>query len=497
MASRTASSKLQDYVQKKKAQRVRADQLRKNRKNREPAPRPNYMNRFKETGIGTVVGDPFSKKSQSQWNNKSGEEKTTETIRDFQNSHHRHFSAPDIHLRAEPTYKRESISKESQHSLASLASDQQSQYTPYVKNLDKKLESIQQEVSYLRRDNSSLRRLIEQMSTQLQTMDSFLRKQNNPMPQLRPSKPLPPADLKKTAFKKPVLKHDFWHDESSQDDDAGDELRRIEAKISLSTQSQLKDLRERNSASKQLRKIKIEQKPEPDRESSDLYEDKVFSKHISEFSKRGSVEFNKEEEEKVSFGLRKEDAVSQIRSFAQGNSIDIFKQKMAEQLQNTENIVEERKMCPECGRKFNVSSFEKHVKHCKKVFKRKRKPFDSKEQRGAVDGNGKELGERKMGGIQWGKRGKKKSKAPEKPRAPKKKNWKTQSSALRDAMRNYTMYDKAKKDGLPPPESAPREDTRTPCPYCNRKFNEAAAERHIPKCKNIINRPKRAKSLRR
>jgi len=33
-------------------------------------------------------------------------------------------------------------------------------------------------------------------------------------------------------------------------------------------------------------------------------------------------------------------------------------------------------------------------------------------------------------------------------------------------------------------------DTRTPCPYCGRKFNEDAAQRHIPKCKTIANRPK-------
>lgn len=28
------------------------------------------------------------------------------------------------------------------------------------------------------------------------------------------------------------------------------------------------------------------------------------------------------------------------------------------------------------------------------------------------------------------------------------------------------------------------------CPYCSRKFSEQVAERHIPNCKNIINKPK-------
>lgn len=29
-----------------------------------------------------------------------------------------------------------------------------------------------------------------------------------------------------------------------------------------------------------------------------------------------------------------------------------------------------------------------------------------------------------------------------------------------------------------------------PCPHCARTFNPTAAERHIPKCKDTVNRPK-------
>ena len=29
-----------------------------------------------------------------------------------------------------------------------------------------------------------------------------------------------------------------------------------------------------------------------------------------------------------------------------------------------------------------------------------------------------------------------------------------------------------------------------PCPHCNRKFNQQAADRHIPKCANITHKPK-------
>jgi len=33
-------------------------------------------------------------------------------------------------------------------------------------------------------------------------------------------------------------------------------------------------------------------------------------------------------------------------------------------------------------------------------------------------------------------------------------------------------------------------DDLVPCPYCNRKFAQNTAERHIPKCKDTVNRPK-------
>jgi len=35
-------------------------------------------------------------------------------------------------------------------------------------------------------------------------------------------------------------------------------------------------------------------------------------------------------------------------------------------------------------------------------------------------------------------------------------------------------------------------DTRVECPYCERRFAETVAERHIPKCRDTVNRPKPA-----
>jgi len=48
---------------------------------------------------------------------------------------------------------------------------------------------------------------------------------------------------------------------------------------------------------------------------------------------------------------------------------------------------------------------------------------------------------------------------------------------------------------LPPPPAADTSDY-VQCPYCNRKFSEGAAERHIPKCKTIkSNKNKRWKNM--
>lgn len=41
-----------------------------------------------------------------------------------------------------------------------------------------------------------------------------------------------------------------------------------------------------------------------------------------------------------------------------------------------------------------------------------------------------------------------------------------------------------KASDLPPPPPLDTSDY-VPCPHCGRRFNEAAADRHIPKCKNI------------
>ncbi len=72
-------------------------------------------------------------------------------------------------------------------------------------------------------------------------------------------------------------------------------------------------------------------------------------------------------------------------------------------------------------------------------------------------------------------------------------DWKQKSNALRDAMKSARETSKAIANGepLPPPVYSGPDLSLVPCPHCGRRFNDKAAERHIPQCKNIIAKPNR------
>jgi hypothetical protein len=71
--------------------------------------------------------------------------------------------------------------------------------------------------------------------------------------------------------------------------------------------------------------------------------------------------------------------------------------------------------------------------------------------------------------------------------ANKMPKWKRDRAALQNALGAGRAAAKAEADGTP--YTAPQGDDfddRVPCPHCGRKFNEIAAERHIPKCSSIV-----------
>ena len=135
--------------------------------------------------------------------------------------------------------------------------------------------------------------------------------------------------------------------------------------------------------------------------------------------------------------------------------------------------------CGRCGRKFNEKSLAVHERVCAKVFSAKKK----KEEVAAEDDEELQArGSKKPVAVSSG--------------LPK---WRKQSQELRLAMQ------RGRGAGSDSPSIADRfepsmggtadyggaqDDGLVMCPHCERRFNEKAAERHIPKCNDIRSKPK-------
>uniref|UniRef100_A0A0R3WAI9 Zinc finger C2HC domain-containing protein 1B n=1 Tax=Taenia asiatica TaxID=60517 RepID=A0A0R3WAI9_TAEAS len=126
--------------------------------------------------------------------------------------------------------------------------------------------------------------------------------------------------------------------------------------------------------------------------------------------------------------------------------------------------------CSVCARKFRADIIEKHENICMKASKRRPKIFDSGKMRA------KGTDERLI-------------------RAEKKRdNWRIKHREFINTIRSAKAYQNAASKGgsslsrpLPPPTIDP---DLIQCQYCNRRFNESAAERHIPFCKEKSEREK-------
>ncbi|XP_063156041.1 zinc finger C2HC domain-containing protein 1A [Candoia aspera] len=124
--------------------------------------------------------------------------------------------------------------------------------------------------------------------------------------------------------------------------------------------------------------------------------------------------------------------------------------------------------CRICGRTFFPTALKKHVPICQKTATKRRKTFDSSRQRA----EGTDISIVK----------------PLKPRPepPKKlSNWRRKHEELIAAIRAAKGVDQVLKEGgkLPPPPPPTYDPDYIQCPYCQRRFNENAADRHINFCK--------------
>jgi hypothetical protein len=142
--------------------------------------------------------------------------------------------------------------------------------------------------------------------------------------------------------------------------------------------------------------------------------------------------------------------------------------------------------CHVCSRRFAPDRIKKHTIACQ-IANKKRKVFDSLKMRVA----GTEAASYVLG--------KKKTLTVEVKSKPQ-NNWREKHKDFIQAIRYAKKMTDVEKSGgnifdmpLPPVSLNP---DYIQCSNCGRKFNQVAASRHIPRCKDIINRPKPPPHLR-
>ncbi|NXQ25271.1 ZC21C protein, partial [Alaudala cheleensis] len=135
--------------------------------------------------------------------------------------------------------------------------------------------------------------------------------------------------------------------------------------------------------------------------------------------------------------------------------------------------------CSFCSRKFLCTRLEKHMSICGKNQGSKRQVFDSSKARA----RGTELEQYQQ----------KSSRSAQSKTPPRKNTWKQKHEALIHIMSQARQMQQNLAQGrkvsdLPPLPPIENSDY-VACTYCSRRFSPRVAERHIPKCKNIKNRP--------
>ncbi|KAM7390648.1 hypothetical protein PAMA_008707 [Pampus argenteus] len=141
---------------------------------------------------------------------------------------------------------------------------------------------------------------------------------------------------------------------------------------------------------------------------------------------------------------------------------------MMEEFEDGEaSFAAELAQCNTCKRCFNPKVLEKHGKICQKSAAKRRKVFDSSRQR--AEGTD----------IPVLKPIKPKAEPPKKP-----SNWRKKHEDFIATIRAAKMVSQVIKEGgpLPPPPPPTYDPDYVQCPFCQRRFNQSAADRHIKFC---------------
>ncbi|XP_053198311.1 zinc finger C2HC domain-containing protein 1A [Scomber japonicus] len=132
--------------------------------------------------------------------------------------------------------------------------------------------------------------------------------------------------------------------------------------------------------------------------------------------------------------------------------------------------------CNTCKRSFNPKVLEKHAKICQKSAAKRRRVFDSSRQR--AEGTDISV-------LKPIKPKSQSASSSEKAEPPKKQsNWRKKHEDFIATIRAAKTVTQVMKDGgpLPPPPPPTYDPDYIQCPYCQRRFNQGAADRHIKFC---------------
>ncbi|XP_043960752.1 zinc finger C2HC domain-containing protein 1A isoform X1 [Gambusia affinis] len=148
-----------------------------------------------------------------------------------------------------------------------------------------------------------------------------------------------------------------------------------------------------------------------------------------------------------------------------------------EEFQDSHTPGEELSQCKTCARFFFPSVLEKHARICQKAAVKRRKVFDSSRQRA----EGTDIPILKpLKPVSQTSAASRKAEPPKKP-----SNWRKKHEDFIASIRAAKAATLAMREGapLPPPPPPTYDPDYIQCPYCQRRFNENAADRHINFCR--------------
>ncbi|KAH8310251.1 hypothetical protein KR044_000229, partial [Drosophila immigrans] len=157
--------------------------------------------------------------------------------------------------------------------------------------------------------------------------------------------------------------------------------------------------------------------------------------------------------------------------------------------------------CRHCGRHFNTERLGKHEEVCQRTMSTKRKIFDASKQRVKGTDNEKYSKNQQRQRQQALPRSQSTYSSAAQQQGlstgVKKSNWRKKHEEFIQAIRAAKQVQAhlargGKLSDLPPPAPSENPDY-IQCPHCGRRFNQQAAERHIPRCATMIhNKPRRS-----